>query len=91
MTAEGTTVWQRTAALLVEQVSDTVWSSTFQDIHADELHDGVLTLVVPSQLVRQRVEQRYFPMIEAAVADAGFPEVRLILEVEIDDVRPDPD
>ncbi|HRW41965.1 MAG TPA: chromosomal replication initiator protein DnaA [Microthrixaceae bacterium] len=91
MTAEGTTVWQRTAALLVEQVSDTVWSSTFQDIHANELHDDVLTLVVPSQLVRQRVEQRYFPMIEAAVADAGFPEVRLILEVEIDDVRPDPD
>jgi len=91
VTAEGTTVWQRTAALLVEQVSDTVWSSTFQDIHANELHDDVLTLVVPSQLVRQRVEQRYFPMIEAAVADAGFPEVRLILEVEIDDVRPDPD
>ena len=56
MSAEGTTVWERTAEVLIEQVSDTVWSSTFQDIQVDALHDDVLTLAVPSQLVRQRIE-----------------------------------
>jgi len=84
VTAEGTKVWERTAEVLIEQVSDTVWSSTFQDIQAIDLRDDVLTLAVPSQLVRQRVEQRYFPLIEAALTDAGYPEVRLFLEVEID-------
>ncbi len=90
MSAEGTTVWERTAEVLIEQVSDTVWSSTFQDIQVDALHDDVLTLAVPSQLVRQRIEQRYFTLLEAALTDAGYPEIRLILEVEIDDHRPEP-
>ncbi|UDY34344.1 chromosomal replication initiator protein DnaA [Dermatobacter hominis] len=90
MSAEGTTVWERTAEVLIEQVSDTVWSSTFQDIQVDALHDDVLTLAVPSQLVRQRIEQRYFSLLEAALTDAGYPEIRLILEVEIDDRRPEP-
>jgi chromosomal replication initiator protein len=90
VTAEGTTVWERTAEVLIEQVSDTVWSSTFQDIQVDALHDDVLTLAVPSQLVRQRIEQRYFSLLEAALTDAGYPEIRLILEVEIDDRRPEP-
>jgi chromosomal replication initiation ATPase DnaA len=90
VSAEGTTVWERTAAVLKEQLNESVWSSTFQDIQVAALHDDVLTLSVPSQLVRQRIEQRYFSLIEAALADAGYPDVRLILEVEIDDRRPEP-
>jgi len=89
VTADAATVWQRTAAVLIGQVSDAVWSSTFQDVHAVNLHDEVLTLEVPSQLVRQRIEQRYIPFIEAALSDAGHSDVRLILEVQIDDTRPD--
>ena len=91
MTVEGTTVWERTAEVLIEQVSDTVWSSTFQDIHLVGMQDDVLTLAVPSQLVRHRIEQRYFSLLEAAMSDAGYPEVRVVLEVEIDDLRPDID
>jgi len=89
VTADASQVWQRTAEVLMSQVSDTVWASTFQDIHPGPIHDDVLTLVVPSQLVRQRVEQRYFPLLEAALSDSGFPEMQLVLEVEIDDRRPD--
>ena len=91
MTAEGTQVWERTAEVLIGQVSDAVWSSTFQDVHVDELRDDILTLAVPSQLVRQRIEQRYFSLLEGALNDAGYPDIRLILEVDIDEFRPDPD
>ena len=41
--------------------------STFQDVHGDDLVDDVLTLSVPSQLVRQRIEQRYLTLMEAAL------------------------
>ncbi len=91
MAADGSEVWQRTAAVLAEQVSDTVWSSTFQDVHGGDLADDVLTLSVPSQLVRQRIEQRYESLMEAALNDAGYPGVRLVIEVDIDDVRPEPE
>jgi chromosomal replication initiator protein len=89
--ADATQVWSETAEILAQQVSDTVWSSTFQDVHGLELTDSVLTLSVPSQLVRQRIEQRYFGLMEAALADAGHAELSLVIEVTIDDTVPEPD
>ncbi len=91
MPAEGSQVWATTASLLAQQVSDTVWSSTFQDVLPLSLVDDVLTVTVPSQLVRQRIEQRYLGLVEAALADAGHPELQLVIEVQIDDERPEPD
>ncbi|MHB1139408.1 MAG: chromosomal replication initiator protein DnaA, partial [Microthrixaceae bacterium] len=88
---EGTQVWATTASLLAQQVSDTVWSSTFQDVLPVAFVDGVLTVTVPSQLVRQRIEQRYLGLVEAALADAGHRGVTLVIEVQIDDERPEPD
>jgi chromosomal replication initiator protein len=88
---DGSQIWQETAAVLAEQVSDTVWSSTFQDVRAVDLTDDVLTLSVPSQLVRQRIEQRYLALMEAALNDAGHPELALVIEVDIDDERPEPE
>jgi chromosomal replication initiator protein len=84
-------VWQRTAQVLAEQVSDTVWSSTFQDVHGGDLVDDVLTLSVPSQLVSQRINQRYISLMEAALTDAGYPGVTLVIEVDIDEQRPEPE
>ncbi len=72
-------------------MSDAVWSSTFQDVRGLELNDTVLTLSVPSQLVRQRIEQRYLGLMEAALSDAGHGDLALVVEVEIDDQRPEPD
>jgi chromosomal replication initiator protein len=91
MAAESDQVWNETAAVLAQQVSDTVWSSTFQDVRGLDLSDSVLTLCVPSQLVRQRIEQRYLGLMEAALADAGHGNLALVVEVEIDDALPEPD
>ncbi len=91
MTADATQVWDETANVLVQQVSDAVWSSTFQDVRGKEFVDGVLTLSVPSQMVRQRIEQRYLGLMEASLADAGHGSIVIVIEVEIDDLQPEPD
>jgi len=91
VTADATQVWDETANVLVQQVSDAVWSSTFQDVRGKEFVDGVLTLSVPSQMVRQRIEQRYLGLMEASLADAGHGSISLVIEVEIDDLQPEPD
>ncbi len=90
MTAEGDQVWERTAEVLIGQVSDAVWSSTFRDVHVVDLRGDVLTLAVPSQIGRQRIEQRYFSLLEGALNDAGFPGMHVVLEVDIHERPPDP-
>ncbi len=91
MPADGAQIWRDTAKLLVEQVSDSVWSSTFQDVDCTELVDSTLTISVPSQLVRQRIEQRYLGLVEAALTDAGHGDLSVVLEVAIDDDLPEPE
>ncbi len=87
--ADGPEVWDQVAPVLSAQVSDAVWSSTFQDVRGTDLVDDVLTITVPSQLARQRIETRYLGLMQAALADAGFPDLGLVVEVEIDDIRPE--
>ncbi|MFZ4519521.1 MAG: chromosomal replication initiator protein DnaA [Microthrixaceae bacterium] len=87
--ADGPEVWDQVAPVLSAQVSDAVWSSTFQDARGSDLVDDVLTITVPSQLARQRIETRYLGLMEAALADAGFPDLSLVVEVEIDEIRPE--
>jgi chromosomal replication initiator protein len=82
-------VWDQTASFLRQQVADPVWVSTFQDIRAEDFVDDVLVLAVPSQLVRQRIEQRYLPLVTSALADAGFAEISPLFEVEVDAVLPE--
>ena len=87
MQQDGLAIWTQAAGILSHQVSDTVWSSTFQDVEFRDLTDDLLTVCVPSQLVRQRIEQRYLGLVEAAIADAGHPEISLAIEVDIEPVR----
>ena len=88
MSADGTQMWSDAAAVLQAQVSDAVWSSTFQDVRPSEFTDDVLTLCVPSQLVRQRIEQRYLGLVGMALNDAGHPSVSVVLEIDVDDGAP---
>ncbi|MCX6523481.1 MAG: DnaA/Hda family protein, partial [Actinobacteria bacterium] len=77
--------------MLALQVSDSVWSSTFQDMSGIEIVDDILTVSVPSQLVRQRIEQRYVELLLSALTDAGYPDLTLVIEVEIDTLQPEPE
>ena len=88
---EGAKIWASAAPLLALQVSDSVWSSTFQDMTGIEIVDDILTVSVPSQLVRQRIEQRYVELLLSALTDAGYPDLTLVIEVEIDTLQPEPE
>jgi len=81
---DGLAIWSQAAEILANQVSDTVWASTFQDVAFRDLTDDLLTISAPSQMIRQRIEQRYLGLVEAAVADAGFPELSMAIEVDVD-------
>lgn len=91
MEGEGAQVWASAAPLLAQQVSDSVWSSTFQDMTGVDIVDDILTVCVPSQLVRQRVEQRYVELLLSALTDVGYPDLTLVIEVEIDTQLPKPE
>ena len=81
MGIEAEDVWNTAAKALQQQVSEAVWSSTFCDIAAVDLVDDILTLSVPSQLLRQRIEQRYVGLVEAVLEDTGHHDLHVVLEV----------
>lgn len=82
--SDATSVWATTSALLREDVSESVWNSTFQDVTATSLQDNHLTLTVSSQLIRQRIEQRFLDLLTGAFNDAGFNDIQVAIEVDID-------
>jgi chromosomal replication initiator protein len=84
-------IWEAVSSVLAGQLKPAVWSSTFADVQVGELVDDVLTLTVPSQIARQRIERSYLGMMEAALEDTGYPELSFVIEVEIDEERPDAD
>lgn len=83
MSTDATTVWGSAAAVLADQVTETVWNSTFLELTATDISDDVLTLSVPSQLLRQRIEQRYLGLIEAVLSDEGHGSLKVVFEVDV--------
>jgi len=83
-------VWFSASEALQGQVTDAVWGSTFQQVTATNLDDDVLTLSVPSQLLRQRIEQRYLGLIEAVLDDVGHNDIRVVLEVDVEHLSDEP-
>ena len=85
-------LWTVAARLLQEQVSETVWLSTFQDAKAVELTADQLVLAVPSTHVRDRIETRYLAIVRDCLDDAGGQDLELMVEVRsLSDELPDPE
>ena len=82
--AEG--LWTAVAQLLRAQVSDAVWYSTFNDVHAMPAEEGTLRLAVPSGTVRDKIMSRYLPIVLDALAEIGAGSKSLVVDV----VAPDP-
>ena len=74
-------VWTTCRGLLRSQVSEAVWLSSFRDIHALVVSDTIVQLVAPSAMIRDRVMNRYLPMVKAALEEAGVRAEHIEIEV----------
>ena len=79
---EAESLWSNASSFLREQVSEAVWLSTFQDVRALSLEDGVLVLSVPSGHVRDRIEMRYLPLVREALDEVGGDDLDIDVRVE---------
>lgn len=79
-------LWTAVSQLLRAQVSDAVWYSTFNDVHALPDEEGVLRLAVPSGTVRDKIMSRYLPIVLDALAEIGAGSKSLVVDV----VAPEP-
>lgn len=77
-------VWQAARSVLELQVSEAVWHSVFSNCQSQAIDDQCLTISVPNDLVRDRVETRYRELILGALGDTGHPQ----LDLEVTVVEP---
>ncbi len=84
-------LWTAAAQLLRAQVSEAVWMSTFQDVHAHDLTSRQLVLAVPSAHVRERIEGRYLPLVRDSLEEIGRGQLELVFDVRTTRPEPSPD
>ena len=64
-------LWVTASDLLRSQVSDGVWQSTFAQVSPVEMTADSITLSMPNGIIRDRLDGRYRPLVEDAVAEAA--------------------
>ena len=74
------TVWRSCAAILRDQVSGAVWSTSFQGVEPVAFDAERLVLGFPSAIVRDRVHERYLSLLRATLTELGHPDVEIVLE-----------
>lgn len=76
-------LWTATAVLLRNEISDGVWHSTFASVTALRLSKERLTLSVPNAIIREKLDGRYRPLVEDAVAEASGGELSIEFEIPV--------
>ncbi len=74
-------VWTAVAQLLRAQLTESVWFSTFQDIEPVVSDEPTLLVRVPSTLARDRILNRYLPMVTEALKELGFGDRDVAVEI----------
>ncbi len=87
--SEADDIWSAVSSVLSAQLQPGTWRSLFEDVRVDSLVDDTLTIIVPSQVARSRIERKFAGMIEDALEDQGHGEIQVIVEVEIEDAAHD--
>ena len=60
-------IWATCRGLLRSQVSEAVWLTSFRDLLVSEISSQKTVLIAPSAVIRDRVMNRYLPMVQAAL------------------------
>jgi len=87
--SEAEEIWTAVSSVLSAQLQPGTWRSLFEDVRVDGLVDDTLTITVPSQVARSRIERKFAGLIEDALEDQGHPEIQVVVEVEIEDAAHD--
>jgi chromosomal replication initiator protein len=74
--------WSRIHARARAELPETTVAMWFSDVQADALVEDVLTLRVPSDLVRERLQHHHLHLIEEAAAEAAGRPVKIVLRVD---------
>jgi chromosomal replication initiator protein len=74
--------WSRVLGRARAELPDTTIVMWFSDVRPLDLHEDVLTLAVPSPLVRERLQHNHLSLIEEAAADAVGRPVKIELDVD---------
>jgi chromosomal replication initiator protein len=87
-------LWTECKEHLRVQVSEAVWLTTFRDVRALDLKDEQLLLAVPSQLLKERFEQRHLALVHKTFDEIGVGDLQIEIQVSPDpnvvDTLPDP-
>ena len=80
-------LWEACAAAIQAQVSDVVWQMTFNSAQPVTADAETLTVSVPSNILRDRIEGRYRAMVDEAVAEISDDQLSLqiVIREEVDD------
>ena len=63
MEDEATSVWEAVARGVTHQVSNVVWRTTFSEVRAVDFDGVTLTIVAPSLVLRDRIDNRFRPLL----------------------------
>lgn len=74
-------LWNRCRSVLRSQVSEAVWLTSFRDLHAIDIADGIAVLAAPSSVIRDRVLNRYLSMVNAALTEIGLVDHEVHVEI----------
>jgi chromosomal replication initiator protein len=78
---EAGVVWTACSEFLRAQVSDAVWHTTFSAVEPIQLDDSVLTVAVPSDMVKERIDTRFMALVREALAESGAHDVAFAIQV----------
>lgn len=73
-------VWLEASDLLRSQISDGVWQSTFAQVAPLQVSEDRLILSVPNLYILEKLDGRYRPLVEDAVAEAAGHQ--LVIELD---------
>ncbi len=76
-------LWDAAAELLRSQVSDGVWQSTFAQVAPISLTPDSFHLAMPNPIIRDRLDGRYRPLVEDAVAEASGLELKIVFQLVV--------
>ena len=82
-------IWATCRGLLRSQVSEAVWLTSFRDLLVSEITSEKTVLIAPSAVIRDRVMNRYLPMVQAALYEAGAENTNIQIDVKIENTAID--